>query len=63
MSKDIFGVGTCAKKCGSTKDKIRRLVYIKKIKPKKISVGGMWFYKFSPKDQETIQAYTDFKGK
>jgi len=61
MAKDIIGMRNLALKLGVSLDRIRRLIFIKKIRPKKEIIGGITFYKFSPHDQEVIRSHTSMK--
>ncbi len=61
MAKDILGLGTCAKVLGVGIDRIRHLIYTRKIKPKKISRHFLSPYKFTPEDQEIIRQHTSMR--
>ena len=57
----IYGLGSCANALGVGLDRIRRLIFIKKIRPKKVATpfGKVWA--FSEHDQEVIRSHTSMK--
>lgn len=61
MAKIIYGIGRCARVLGIGKERIKRLIYIKKINPKKEGKNPTAPYIFTPEDQEIIQCYTSIK--
>ena len=61
-TKDIFGIRTCAKELGVSVDRIRRLIILKKIRPKKLDYFPWAPYKFTPHDQEMIRQCTSMRG-
>ena len=58
MPKTIYGLRSCANALGVGLDRIRRLIFLKKIRPKKEKTpfGPIW--KFDAHDQEIIRQHT-----
>lgn len=62
MSKTIYGLGNCAKTLGIGLDRVRRLIFIKEIKPKKVKTpfGKVWT--FDEHDQKIIRQHASMRG-
>jgi len=61
MSKIIYGLGSCAKALGVGVDRIRRLIFIRKIKPKREGSDPWAPYVFGEKEQKIIRSHTSMK--
>ena len=58
MTKDIFGIRTCAKELKVSVERIRRLIFLRIIRPKKVDYFHWAAYKFTPRDQKIIRERT-----
>ena len=58
MNKNIYGLRTCANILGVGLDRIRRLIFIRKIKPRMVDRGWHKAYRFTPRDQKIIRERT-----
>lgn len=61
MKQVILGRRKVGERYGVTESTIRWLEDIKKIKPKKVLLGNMWFMSYAPHDQKIIGQYTTVK--
>jgi len=61
MTKNILGLNTCAKALSASVDRIRYLIHLRKIKPKRDGRGSWAPYIFTPRDQEIIRQHTSMR--
>jgi len=61
MAKNILGLNTCAKALSASVDRIRYLIHLRRIKPKRDGTGPWAPYIFTPHDQEIIRQHTSMK--
>jgi hypothetical protein len=62
MAKTIFGIRTCANALGISVDRIRRLIHLKIIRPKKEFFPWVKTYRFTKEDQKIIRQHTSMRG-
>jgi len=61
MAKVIYGLRTCANTLGIGIDRIRRLIHLKIIKPKKEFFPWVKTYRFTKEDQKIIRQSTSMR--